>query len=274
MMTWKHRLLLAVLLVVSSLVPFAAEAIKVHVIPGLIGAQDSKSKELLALDPAAAEGAATRDLLSVLKPADKFTTDMSQNVEGMVFTTVPYQTLYPYVCRADRVMLRYNWAGQYDAAGKWLDNARQPTGVEAQPIYHVEQSAVPEFKPGIAYPAPVCDQRHPVADAAWFAAPSDRDAVRSANMFRMAEDEVKSGQLVPGPCDRHGSDTCRQWILSMDDPAKILSVALCEPAISDDACYVFSFDAIDITISGTIPGRSFESIVPTTIKSIRAETVS
>ncbi|MGH6877484.1 MAG: hypothetical protein ACREHV_08925 [Rhizomicrobium sp.] len=214
----------AALLSASLLMPLAADATKVRLVSGLTGTQDSKSKELLALSPAVADQVARRDLLSVLQSTGKFTLDNSRNVEGMTFTTVPYQTAYRYVCREDRVTLRYQFEARYNEAGVWLDNQRQPAGVEAQPAYHIEQLPVPGFEPGTSYRATVCDARNPGPTASWFAAQSDRDAVRAANMFRMAEDEVKAGRLTPGPCDPHGADTCRQWILSLDDLSKVESV--------------------------------------------------
>ncbi|HEX3664668.1 MAG TPA: hypothetical protein VHU23_05495 [Rhizomicrobium sp.] len=273
MTIWARRVIVAALLGSSLLVPLMGSATEVKVISGLVGAQDSKSKELLGLTPDAADETATRDLLSVLKPAGKFTPDNSRNVESMVFITRPYQTPYPYVCREDRVTLQYKLASRFDTAGKWLNFNRQPAGVEAQPTYHVEQLPVPKFMPGIGYPAPVCDATHPGHEATWFAAPSDLDAVRATNMFRMAEDDVKSGLLTPEGCDQHGQDTCRQWILSLDDASKIESVKSCASSARNDACYVISFDAVDMAITGTIPANSFEPITPTSIESIRAQTV-
>jgi hypothetical protein len=89
----------------------------------------------------------------------------------------------------------------------------------------------------------------------------------------MAEDEVKAGRLTPGPCDPHGADTCRQWILSLDAPSKIESVTPCAPSTGNDACYVISFDSVDITVAGTIPSNEFVPITPTAITFIRADAV-
>ena len=262
MTIWERHALLAALLGASFLTPFTADATKVKIVSGLVGGQDSKSKELLALSPGAADQVARRDLLSLLHSTGKFTLDNSRNVDGMTFITEPYPTEYRYVCREDRVTLRYH-----------SDNQRQPMGVDAQPAYHIEQLPVPGFMPGTSYRATVCDARHPDAAAAWFAARSDTDAVRAANMFRMAEDEVKARRLTPGPCDPHGADTCRQWILSLDDPSKIESVEPCAPTTGNDACYVISFDSIDVTVTGTIPSNTSEPITPTAITSIRVDTV-
>lgn len=273
MTIWKCSVVSAALLSASLLTPLAAEATKIKIVSGIIGAQDNVSNELLALSPGAADRAARRDLLSVLKSNGKFTIDNSRNVEGMTFITQPYQTAYRYVCRADRVTLRYQLEDRFSAAGNWLDNQRQPVGVDAQPSYHIEQLPVPGFIPGTSYPTTDCDARRLGAAATWFTAPSDADAVRALNMFRMAEDEMKAERLTPGPCDPHGTDTCRQWILSLDDPSKIESAEPCAPSTGDDACYVFSFDAVDITITGTIPSNDPEPITPTAIKSIRADKV-
>ena len=251
---------------------FDAQAEHVKVVSGMVGAQDSKSKELLALPPAAANQVATRDLLSVLKPKGTFTRDNSNNVEAMTFVTQPYQTGYRYVCREDRVTLQYQYEDRFDTAGTWLDDPRRAVGVDAQQVYHIEQLPVPGFIPGASYRATVCDERQPGAAATWFAAPSAIDAIRAANMFRMAEDEVRAGQLTPGPCDPHGTDTCRRWVLSLDDPSRIKSVEQC--AMKDDnACYVISFGDIDVTVAGTIPGGDSEPITPTAISSIRVDAV-
>jgi hypothetical protein len=253
--------------------PFEAQAQKFKIVSGLSGAQDSKSRELTALTSDEANQKATQDLLSVLKPTGNFTLDNSRNVEGMMFTTEPYQTNYRYVCRQDRVTLRYQKADRFDAAGTWLNNQRQPVGIEAQPSYHIEQLPVPGFAPGTSFKTTICDGHHPGAAATWFAAPSDTDAVRAANMFRMAVDDVKVGRLTPGPCNGDGADACRKLILSMDDPSKIKSVEPCAPSTGDSACYVISFHDIDITVTGTIPNNSSYPITPTAIMSIRADTV-
>ena len=273
MIIWNRRVAAAALFVASLFTPFEGHAVKIKIVSGLSGGQDSKSRELTALSPTAANQVATQDLLSLLEPTGKFTLDNSRNVEGMTFITPPYQTQYRYVCREDRVTLRYQFENRYDAAGTWLDNQRQPVGVEAQPTYHIEQLPVPGFTPGTSYAATICDARHPGTTATWFAAPSDNDAVRAANLFRMAIDEVKAGRLTPEFCDPHGTNTCVEWILSLNDPSKIKSVEPCAPSTGDDACYVISFDAVDVTITGTIPSNSSQPITPTAIKSIRVDDV-
>ena len=121
--------------------------------------------------------------------------------------------------------------------------------------------------------SPECiDARQPDTAATWFAAPSAIDAVRAANMFRMAEDEVKAGRVKPGPCDPHGAESCREWVLSLDDPSKIKFVEPCSTE-HDEACYVISLDAVDITVAGTIPRTEPEPITPTAITSVRVDSV-
>jgi len=274
MTIWKRRMAAAALFAASLFMPFQADAAKLRVVSGIRGAQDDISKELLALSPGGANQVATRDLLSVLKPTGKFTLDNSRNVEGMTFITQPYQTMYRYTCREDRVTLRYELTDRFDKAGTWLDNQRRPVGVDAQPIYHIVQLPVPGFIPGTSYRVTACDAVQPGAAATWFAAPSDTDAVRAANMFRMAEDEVKAGRLTPASCDPRGAEPCREWVLSMDGLSKIESVEPCKTGPGDEACYVISFDSVDITVSGTIPSNEPEPITPTAITSIRAETVT
>jgi hypothetical protein len=273
MKLWKRRATLVSLVMGLLSAPLAADAVKVKVLSGLVGAEDSKSKELMALSPQAADQVARRDLLTVLQPTGKFTRDRDGNVEGMTLVTWPYQTQYPYVCREDRVTLRYRLEGRFSAKGAWMNIQRQPVGVEAQPLFHVAQLPIPGFVPGSSYPVPLCDARHPNAAATWFAAPSDADAVRAANMFRMAEDELKAARLSPGPCDAHGTDTCRQWILSLDDLSKVESVEPCPSNGDETACYVISFGSVELTIAGTISSSDFERITPTAITAVRAETV-
>jgi hypothetical protein len=266
-------LVAAALFGASLITSFKACAEHVRLVSGLSGGQDSESKQLLSLSPDAANQTATRDLLSVLKPSGKFTLDNSHNVEAMTFVTPPYQTFYRYVCREDHLTLQYQTEDRYDAAGKWLDSHRQPVGVEAQQMYHIEQLPVPGFVPGTSYPATICDVNHPGAAATWFVAPSAIDAIRAANMFRMAEDQVKIERLKPGPCDKHGTETCREWLLSLDDPSKIKSIVSCATKNADDACYVISFDAADITITGTIPRTEPQPVTPIGITSIGVDAV-
>ena len=203
----------------------------------------------------------------------KFTLDNSRNVEGMTFVTQPYETTYRYVCRQDRVTLRYQHEGRFDAMGKWLDDERRPVGVEAQATFHIAQLPVPGFIPGTSYPMTLCDSLHPGALARWIAAPRDMDAIRAANMFRMAEDQVKAGRLTPGPCDPHRAITCRQWLLSLDDPSKIKSVEPCAAGGDDGACYVVSFDTVDVTIIGKISRDDMDAITPAAITSVRVDDV-
>ncbi|MES1156860.1 MAG: hypothetical protein ABUL73_03675 [Alphaproteobacteria bacterium] len=242
----------------SLFTPFDAHARHFRILPGLMGEQDARSKELLALSPADANQVAAHDLLSVLKPTGAFTADLSHNVEGMTFLTQPYQTNYADVCRKDRVTLRYR-------------TAAQPEGVDAQPMYHIWRLPVPGFLPGASYP--VCDARNVDASAAWFAAPSDTDAARAANMFRMAEEEVRNGHLTPGPCDPHGTGTCAQWALSLDDPSKIQSVERCGASRESEVCYLISFDQADITIEATLSTNTPGQITPSAITSMRIDEV-
>jgi hypothetical protein len=92
-------------------------------------------------------------------------------------------------------------------------------------------------------------------------------------MFRMAEDDVNAGRLEPGPCDPHEALNCRQWLLSLDDPSKINSVEPCTTNSSAGACYVLSFDSIDVTITGKISRDDAEAITPAAITSIRVDNV-
>ena len=270
---WNSSVLAAFLLGASLFMPLEVQAGKLRVVPGLFGAQDSKSKQLLALSPVEAGQVATQELLSILKPADKFTLDYGRNVEGMAFVTQPYGTTYPYVCRQDRVTLRYQYQDRFDATGKWQDGQRRPVGVEAQATFHIEQLPVPGFVPGTSYPTTICDSLHPGASARWIAAPRDMDVVLAANMFRMAEDAVKAGRLMPGPCDPHGATTCRQWLLSLNDPSKIESVEPCATGRGGSACYVVSFGTVDVTIIGKISRNDMEAITPAAITSVRVDDV-
>lgn len=269
---WNSSALAAFLLGVSLIMSFEVQAGTLRIVSGLIGAQDSKSKQLLALSPVEADQVATQDLLSILKPVGKFTLDNSRNVEGMTFVTQPYGTTYRYVCRQDRVTLRYQYQDRFDATGK-RQNDRRPVGVEAQATFHIEQLPVPGFVPGTSYPTTICDSLHPGASARWIAASRDTDVVLAANMFRMAEDVVKAGRLMPGPCDRHGATTCRQWLLSLDDPSKIESVEPCATGHGGSACYVVSFGTVDVTIIGRISPNDMEGITPAAITSVRVDDV-
>jgi len=263
----------ASLLGASILISFEVQAEKTRYVSGLIGAQDAESRKLLALSPTEADRVATQHLLSIIKPAGKFRQDNSRNVDGMTFVTQPYSTTYPYVCRQDRVTLRYQYQGRFDAAGKWLGEARQPVGIDAQATFHISQLPVPGFIPGTSYVMPACNALHPDASARWIAAPSDADVIRAANMFRMAEDEVSAGRLTPGPCDAHGTLNCRQWVLSLDDPSKINSVEPCANGSDGSVCYVVSFASIDVTIIGKISRDDAEAITPAAITSIRVDNV-
>jgi hypothetical protein len=273
MFIWNRKIVSIALIGASLVIPLKAYAVHVKIVSGLVGGQDSNSKKLLSLSPDAASQIASHDLLALLKPTGKFTFDNSRNVEGMTFVTPPYQTFYGRICRQDRVTLRYQFENRYDGTGKWLDFQSQPVGVEAQPTFHIERLPVPGFAPGASYPGTICDSNHPDATATWFSAPNAADAVRAANMFRMAEDEVKAGRLTPRPCDPHHGETCREWMLSLDDPSKINSIGLCASSTSDSACYVISFDDVDITISGTVSKAEPMGITPAAITSVRVDTV-
>ena len=78
---------------------------------------------------------------------------------------------------------------------------------------------------------------------------------------------------VPGPCDQHGALTCREWLLSLDNPSKINSVAPCTETIKDSVCYVVSFDSVDVTIIGERSRDDVERITPAAVTSIRIDNV-
>jgi hypothetical protein len=264
----------ACLLCASHFMSFDARAEKVKAVSGLSGGQDTESKKWLALSPSQADHVATQHLLSILRPVGKFMQDNSRNVEGMTFVTLPYATTYPYVCRQDRVILRYQHQGKFDGKGKWLADERRPAGVEAQATFHIGQLPVPGFIPGTHYPVPLCDAQHPATSAGWITGPSAKDVILAANLFRMAEDDVKAGRFAPGPCDPHGTLTCRERLLSLDDPSKIESVQPCANGNADRVCYIVSFDALDVTITGKISRDDVEAITPAAITSIRLDDVT
>lgn len=272
MSVWNQLVAAAAICGTMLFAQFDAQAEHLRIVNGLIGAQDRESKKLLALPPTAANQAATRDLLSILKPTGAFTVDNSHNVEGMTFVTSASQTTYPYVCRRDRLTLQYSSNGRFDKVGKWLDDRRQPVSVEVEHTYHIDQLPVPGFIPGSSFSMPICDARRPEATAAWFAAPNTEDAIRAANMFRMAEDEIKAGKLEPGPCDPHGAISCREWVLSLNDPSKITSIAPCT-AKQDEVCYVVSLNGVDMTVAGTMAMDDAERITPKAITSVGVDTV-
>jgi hypothetical protein len=261
---WARRATLGALIVATLFTPLAASAIVIKLVSGIRGGTDKKSEELVALPSDAADRVARRDLLSVLQPAGKFRLGMGGNVEGTTFVTWPYVTNYRHVCREDRVTLVYSIAGH---------DQTSPEGVEAQAMYHIEQLPVPGLIGGGSYWTNTCDAHHPDSTAAWFAAPTDTDAVRAANMFRRAEDEVKAKRLTPGPCDETGGEPCRQRVLSLDDPSKIASVEPCAATARDTACYVISFDGYQLTIVATLSTEDNERITPDTLVSVRGETV-
>jgi hypothetical protein len=152
---------------------------------------------------------------------------------------------------------------------------RQPVGVEAQPLFYIAHLPVQEWTIGHNR-TPTCDARRASDSASWFAADSAADALRAANMFRMAEDEVRAGRLSPAPCEGGGAAHCRQWVLSLDDdPSKITGVEACPATGRDGACYVLSFGSgEELTIAGTIPGGAWPAhITPTSITSIQVDLV-
>jgi hypothetical protein len=235
----------------------------------LFGPPDLRTRELVALSPHAADAVARRDLLSVLQPMGRFKAARSGQVDNTTFVTWPYETEYRYVCREDRITLGYWLKSHSNAAGTYWYNRREPTRIDAQPLFHIEQLPIPGFVPGSSYTATICDRHNPGGKATWLAATDDTAAVRAANIFRMAEDQVRAGKLTPGPCDRNGPDACRQWILSLDDLAKIESVEACATDATP-ACYVIHFVAgAKMTIVATIPADETYPITPTAIISIK-----
>ncbi len=273
MLIWNRAAALTMVFASILLPPLAAAAFRLQIVSGLVGGQDARSKELMALSPEEADRVARRDLLSVLRPAGKFTPDNGRNVTGMTFLTAPYlEDTFPTICRRDRVTLVYGEAAQYDREGKWARDERQPEGVEAQALFHVDQLPVPEKAWG--QEPPRCDATHPDEGASWFAAPSLSDAMRAMNMLRMAEDQVRAGSLAPASCDGPTAD-CHQRVLSLDDPSKVVAVDPCPTAAPEDACYVLSFASHEeLTIVATFPGWAMPThIGPTAIKFIRVDDV-
>ena len=224
-LTSYSKALASLAVAVGILAPWATNA-------RIFGATDATSRRLAALPPQAADRVARRDLLSTLQPADRFKLEPPGhrgwgNVESTTFTTWPYSTEYPYVCREDRITLGYRLGSRYSSSGAYVANSRRPEGIASQPTFHIEQLPVPDFMPGTSHQATICDAWHPSRRAAWIAAMNATEAVRAANLFRMAEDKDRAKTLAAGPCDRNGPDACRQWILSLDDPARITSVEPC-----------------------------------------------
>jgi hypothetical protein len=267
---WNKGLAAACLLGALCL-PSGVQAEKAKFVSGLVGAQDTQSKEWLALSPAEADQLATRQLFSLLKPVGRFTQDDSHNVEGMTFLTQPYSTDFPYVCRQDRVTLEYRNRFKFDAAGKRPTDDRRPFGVEAQATFHIAQLPV-QIVSGKPYSFAACDASHLGASAKWIAAPRDIDAIVAANMFRMAVDNAKAGRPMPESCDQNGP-VCDKWLVSLDDLSKVVSVEPCAASDGDSACYVISFDGVDVTITGKMSPDDNMRITPAEIISVRIDNV-
>lgn len=218
------------------------------------------------LPPAVADETARRDLLSVLQPTGKFKKG-PMGVETATFVTWPFEDRYPGLCREDELVVGYGNIQRYDKDGRLLYSSGGPENLKSQPIFHLDQIPVPYS----TYELANCDPRHPGPQAAWFAAPTAADAVRAANLFRMAEDQVKAGNLAPGPCPGDGPDACRRRVVALDDFSKVTSVGACTEAAGDDACYVFSLADAELTVAGKM--SQSEPTIPTAITSVRAREV-
>jgi hypothetical protein len=228
----------------------------------------------LALSPHDAGQTAQRDLLSILQPTGKFGRGMFRTVHGIDFTTRPYGTEFQGVCQMDNLTLRYGPVPPdpkiRTAKPAMEDMPRRPYGIDAQAVFHIDMlpaGTLLEDAGGVWQAS--CDPSRLGDDAHWFRAKNATDAVRAANMFRMAENEVKSGAIRPEPCpDVFKGQTCRQAILAVEDLAKLNDVEACDAA-PGRACFRLTLDAgmTELTIIATLNGDG-GNVTPTAITAI------
>lgn len=214
--------------------------------------QNGNSKALLSLSPNEADQVRRRDLLANLQPEGQFLADLNGNVYAMTFLTWPHKTRLDFVCREERITL-------------YSDSAIEAGKIEAQPLFYVEQ------RPSIGGYGQWqgCDKSHPGPKANWIEAPTDLDAVRAVETFRMAEIAVENGSLKPA-CGHLSPDTCRQRTLSLANVSKIDAVAGCAPSPDEDVCYVISVGGSRLTIGAMM---SPDQTAPTATTSIKVEEI-
>jgi hypothetical protein len=245
------------------------------------GAQtDLTSRQLVALSSADAGQKAKSDLLSVLRPFGKFRRGHFRMVDSFEFTTQPYGTEIQGVCRMDALDLQYGpvRSGPTIGAGKTAteDAPRQAYGIEARALFHINSlpanTRQEDDADGIWQA--VCDPSRLGDHDNWFRATTVFEAVRAANMFRMAEDQVRSGALKPKPCRKTfflPGQTCAQAILAVDDLAKFDEVEACDAA-QGQACFRITLDGYTnvLTIVADLNDDG-GSLTPTAIASIEVE---
>jgi len=234
----------------------------------VVAHRDPISRKLERLPPKTRDRIARHDLLSVLGPASEYGRRIFSNDLTTSFVTLPYQTEYS-LCREDRVTLTYGEVPLHDVAGKVVSWKPRPQGVESEPLFHVGQ--LPVSLPPDA--STVCDAHHLDRNGTWFRAVNAWTAARGANVFHMAEDQLRSGSLAPERCERGGQDACRQWILSLNDFSKVDAISPC-PADDDDkaACYVISLQSgEEVTIVARMPGAGALDIAPNSVASVKVD---
>jgi len=237
------------------------------------------SRELMALSARDANHVAQRDLLSVFKPVHKYGRGMFLRVRGTGMTTRPYGTEFQGVCRQDALTLWYAPARSATVDGNpdqkpgsdIQDVPLEPYGFDASAWFHIGHLPAGKLAPRSQSPAwqSACDPQQFNDETPWFSAQNARQAVLGANIFRMAEDQVKAGTLSPKPCEGASKTrSCVQAILAVNDLAKLQSVEDCG-ADSASSCVKLNLNSdTQLIIVAHVDAGDPNGVTPSDIVSI------
>lgn len=233
------------------------------------------SRDLLALSGHDADRRAQHDLLSLFERSGRYDSGRWYRVHRHSLTTRPYGTTFQGVCRKDSLALDYAPARSvtdgdpdHERRGPSLqDVPLEPYGFDTVALFHIDRLPVGQGVERSEIPAwqSSCDPDRLDDKTSWFAAPDTQEAVLAANLFRMAEDQVRAGTLTPS-C---ANTSCAKAVLALDDLAKLQDVKGCTVNATEPCVILHLNSDTQLVIRGRMDGG--QTVTPSAVTSIEME---
>jgi hypothetical protein len=261
----------------KTLLSFVSGLLIALALAGAAGAADQASNAKTGwtnVPSKAASAKVKRDLQTLIGPTATWEHQSSTYEWGFWTSTIPQSTGIAGLCFRDELMLDYAVTVPNDDVGP---QPAQPIGLTARRTYHVIDGPVADWGK-----SSVGDRRLWMAEcrklqsddsADWFPERRAIEAVKAANLVRVAVAELQAGRLQPERCSIASyPDPCKAIILQGAKGLRIVGVRHDCSSELEQECYAVDLDGSGSLIELTIVAAFDEdTAVPKQIVSISAD---
>lgn len=232
------------------------------------GAEDLSTREREAQSARAADRTVRRDLLSIFKPVEEVRSGQRVQLGGVGLDTPPYGTGFQDLCQKDGVALLY---APVESGGEPRDAGLKAYGISAWHEFRFlrpppDEVGYPEGETDVWNGA--CRAADDRAEARWFSARDDLEAIQGTLVFRAAVKAFRDGTLRAQGCEYYRNEAdCRARFLEVAREEAISSIESCETDDHQALCYVIRAGT-SYQFAITAAARS-DVVAPGAVRSIR-----